>query len=682
MESSTTYSSLAKTDPAISAHEVSQVSSIKTNSPAPEILPYSEYSSDWEKNQGRQHHEGVRSGSEHEKGHTAGEHESPRERHHIFSITFLVLTLIIPLVALIAWAASVLRKTSTDHALFTSAAIGGQLTQFQAKAIDFVSGAIFAPVIIACANLCWFGLARTTVFNDQPASQQPVSLSAVTEMSITAAGSYDMLKIFTLIRTARIRFILFGVLVLASALASTLFANVIAYEAYSSIGSASPVSLRLLSLPSLKEVNGGVGDVGSAIYGFDTSDQAKLALQYNSLLTGLNYQIASSQLSTDLSYVQHNVTTQSLNNLNESIVQVTDIPAYKLSVQCEPANLTTFSIIQQGGYSVSIAFLNKGVLYNSVFYGQTDQINNAYNEDYYLAGFSINASSIFLGQFISGGGKMTPSTNFTASDYGNIPHNNFKTTWTNSTKSTLEVWGIACNIHRRLGSTTLTRSGNSWTQTNDGIVDQPTQISSLLSSFQTRYSYHAPGATLSGMGAAFANSALTVRDTSNNTKMYLNWTQYAQNMLYASASLQNTVLNLALSNSSNTSPEVTAQAAASDLVYRMTYVPGILILALVAMIVAGTIVLGLSIYSRESWALRTGRILEPVRLVMDCVVAFKASHDVAEAGRWSATDVRHLARDLKIGYSADASGFSHGDGMLRRGTTLQRQGYNGAPVLY
>ncbi|KAH8679734.1 hypothetical protein BGZ60DRAFT_400571 [Tricladium varicosporioides] len=681
MESSTTYSSLAKMDPAISAREVSQVSSIKTNSPAPEILPYSEYSSDWEKGQGHRHHEGERSGSEHEKNHNTGGHESPRERHHILSITLLLLTLIIPLTALIAWAASVLRKTSTDHTLFTSAAIGGQLTQFQAKAIDFVSGAIFAPVIIACANVCWFSLARTTVFNDQPVSQKPVSLSAVTEMSITATGSYDMLKMFRLVRTVRIRFILFGVLVLASALASTLFANVIAYEAYTSIGSALPVSLHLLSLPSLNPMSWSSGDRGSAVFGFGSADQAKLALQYNSLVTGLNYQNASSQLSTDSSYIQYNVTTQSLNNLNESVVQLANVPAYKLSVECEPANLTTFGIIQQGGYSITITFLNNGILYNSIIPGQLSQVDNSYSEQYYFAGFNGNASSIVLGQFTSGGGKMTPSTNFTASDYGNIPHNNFKTTWNNSTKSTLEVWGIACNIKRRLGSTSLTRSGTSWTQSDINITNPATQVQSLLYSFQARYEYHAPGATLSGMGSPFAASALTIPDPVNSN-MYLNWTLYAQNMLYASSSLQNTVFNLVLSNSSNTSPEVAAQASSSDLVYRMTYIPGILILALVAMIVAGAIVLGLTIYSRESWALRTGRILDPVRLVMDCVVAFKASHDVAEAGRWSASDVRHLAKELKIGYSADASGFNHGDGMLRRGTTLQRQGYNGAPALY
>jgi hypothetical protein len=300
-----------------------------------------------------------------------------------------------------------------------------------------------------------------------------------------------------------------------------------------------------------------------------------------------------------------------------------------------------------------------------------DQINNAYNENYNFVGFSLDASSIFLGTMTSGFGLHKASVPSSPSAFGNIPHYIFDTTYANSTKSTMEVWGIICTLHQRLGSLTLARNTSStsasWSRTAISISSVEKPVSPTLYSFQCRYGYHGPAATLSGIGGALALSAYNT-----DSNMTLNFLTYAQNFLCATASLQNTVINLALSNASVSSPSILVQADLQTLFYRISYVPGILILALVAMMVAGGIVAGLTIYSRGRFAMRTGRILDPVRLAFDCVDALRDCADVREAGAWSSRQVQEAATAWKVRYiiGREAEGYERGG--MKEGIRLRR----------
>lgn len=614
-------------------------------------------------------------GHEHEQDQQSNGHEEePRIQFQATQFSpgrFFALwaTVPIPTAVLIA---IVLRHASGP--IFSSAPIGGRLTQFEAKAIDFVCGAILAPLLIASANFCWFDLARTAVFNEKPIAQQPVSLLAVTELSITSSGSYDLLKLWALIRTARPRFILFGILVVASALASSLLANIIAYEAYTTSGETTLLSLRVLYLSSLDSFTAGglpQDDTASA-FGFEGADQVELAMQYTSLMTGLAFQNASRLLSSaNGTYIHENVTTSSLNDLPASVVKLDGVPAYQLSLTCEPAELTLLSIVAMGGYSVAIDVSTNTTLYNAYVPGQMDQIDNAYNDDYNFIGFSLDVSSIFLGTMTSGFGLHKPSVPSSPSTFGSIPHYTFNTTYANSTKSTMEVWGIICTLRQRLGSLTLARNTSStsasWSRSAISISSVEKTVSPILYSFQCRYGYHGPAATLSGIGGALALSAYNT--DSNRT---LNFLTYAQNFLYATASLQNTVINLALSNASVSSPSTLVQADLQGLFYRISYVPGILFLALVAMTAAGVIVAGLTIYSRGSFAMRAGRILNPARLTFDCVDALRDYADVREAGAWSSRQVKEVARAWKVRYIIGMEAVGDERGGIKEGIRLRR----------
>jgi hypothetical protein len=214
--------------------------------------------------------------------------------------------------------------------LFSSASIGGRFTQIQAKAIDFGVGAIAAPILIASANFLWFRVSRMTSFNENCNGSRAVPLRAVCELASTNTGSYNILKHFTLVKTSRPRFVLFSILVLLSALSSTLLMNAIAYEAY--LGPATQRSVMVQTL----NPNGGLKR---------TDYEPDLYLM--NMLNTLSYKNATSLLNEGNSYIGTNLTDISIANLSSSVTGLMDVPAYRVTTRCEPAGISDLNFSDQ-----------------------------------------------------------------------------------------------------------------------------------------------------------------------------------------------------------------------------------------------------------------------------------------------------------------------------------------------
>jgi hypothetical protein len=97
-----------------------------------------------------------------------------------------------------------------------------------------------------------------------------------------------------------------------------------------------------------------------------------------------------------------------------------------------------------------------------------------------------------------------------------------------------------------------------------------------------------------------------------------------------SASLENFIFNV------DRCAECTISAMADfkGVVYRITFIPGILLGALLAAAAATCIPLGLLLNSRKELSFRTGRVVDPLQLVVDCADALGNAELLRVTGPW------------------------------------------------
>ena len=176
---------------------------------------------------------------------------------------------------------------------------------------------------------------------------------------------------------------------------------------------------------------------------------------------------------------------------------------------------------------------------------------------------------------------------------------------------------------------TRNRSTGTWSHFRLSFGNPFVNPFSLLSVIEPPYNYHSPlPNTFGGIGGAIAASttaeskpcrpnysSYTPGYYEPGSKRTLNFTTFALNYLYASAGLENFIFNLDLcSRCIGRDHDIIVQALLENLVYRITYIPGILVLAFLAIVAAASIPLGTMLYWRGSFMLKTGRVLDPLRM--------------------------------------------------------------------
>jgi hypothetical protein len=253
-----------------------------------------------------------------------------------------VLLQVFAIVFILAFLIYVVRTSSIREAwLFSNVPIGGGFTQIQAKAIDFAVGALLAPIVIASANFLWFDTSRVACFNEKCNGPNAVSLQALAEVATTSSGSYNVLKHFALVKTHQSRLFLLGILVLFSALSSTLLSNAIAYEAYRAESPPRPVVMQTLDYNWLLK-----------------KDNYEPNLFLINTMNTLTYENATSLLYGDGSFVAANLTKVSVANLSASTVALMDVAAYRTMLDCKPAEINEFNFSSEALPNTS---LNPGI---------------------------------------------------------------------------------------------------------------------------------------------------------------------------------------------------------------------------------------------------------------------------------------------------------------------------------
>lgn len=267
----------------------------------------------------------------------------------LFLFILLCLSFCIPFVTLISWWARVYRP---DHLeMWRSAPIGGSFSQIGAKTIDFATSVFIAPIVMASINYVWFQWARIVSANEMPNSQTAVPLASVLELSTTSAGSYDLVKMWRILQAYRLRYTSMAILVLLSAISTSLFVNFVAYEAFPSsegFENSANSSLRYLSDPVISSINVSLGAT-AGMGDFGELSESTLSTEYTTLLHSVyfgDYKNDSGQAWTHITpeFVTANATKDSLDKVDDQIEQLWDVPGYRQTISCQPAKIQNFTI--------------------------------------------------------------------------------------------------------------------------------------------------------------------------------------------------------------------------------------------------------------------------------------------------------------------------------------------------
>jgi hypothetical protein len=252
--------------------------------------------------------------------------------------------------------------------------------------------------------------------------------------------------------------------------------------------------------------------------------------------------------------------------------------------------------------------------------------------------------------------------------FGDLPHYSFEVDFGDSaeTKTKMEAWGVVCEVNWQYGTMDMTRNGSTgtWSTSRHSFEDPFVNPFSWLSLMEISRAWRSPlPDAFGGIGGAIAASAASESKVCGRwsgclpgerlpgSKRTLNFTTFASNYLYLLASLDNFISNLDLCQGciGARDHDVTVQAVFENLTYRITYIPGLLIFTLFAIAVAASIPLGMLLCSRDSVVLRTGRVLDPLRLVFDCAEALKDVDSLGAVGHWSRRKLRKVADKLMVG---------------------------------
>ncbi|QDS75139.1 hypothetical protein FKW77_007747 [Venturia effusa] len=565
----------------------------------------------------------------------------------------------IPLIALVIWLVLTIPR-GNPFTTFAGARIGGRLTQTQAKGVDIVCSALLAPGLMTALDYFWFACARVSAVTEGHGRAAGVPLSALSTMSVSSSGSYDFFHMNALRKGQTYRLGMLTGLVLFSAIARSAFSNIIAYEAYTE-PKFTPRAGQLRSLTDSVVQRGArllTGSSSIAVFGYGTEQQSAVANRIAGLLTGISFSEASSQL-TEEAYIHVNATTDSMSSIAATVSSLTAVPGYRLTVDCTPDTPDLFSFVSlsessskmSASWSVKVDGGFTSNMFGAGIPGALTEIQSSYNEYYPFAAFyEQNASQVFL-SFVYPGFGLINDTVSIPSAYGDIhslTQNMTGTGWM-GTKKTMKIWGVRCWLNRQEGFLDLTHLPSmEWRIDNATFSDMKTRVSSYLAPWQTNLMYRAPQSTVAGIGPALSRSA------TNQTTQDVDFKAFALNYLYASAEAERAVFEVAATNASRDLPEDFYNVAGevNEEHYRITYIPIILLVGIIAMLLAASVVSAMAVYASKTLAARSFHEVNALRFLVDSAGGLQHEiRSIADAGLGGG-ETEKWADGYKVGYES------------------------------
>lgn len=566
------------------------------------------------------------------------------------------------------------------------------LSQIEAKVVDFFCSVVLAPCLVTAFDYLWFSYARVLAVNEVlPKDSIPIEALAIT--SSTDSGSFDLFKVWGLINARKWTLFLFSLMVLLSGSTKSLFSNVIAYEASNMIdGKTQIMSLQYLaaSFPLWTQ-----SPMPSTLdrYNFSITQRADFSSQFLSMLTYLSFNPGADKLE-DKYYIGINATTASLNALPSPVGSLSEVPGYRLSIDCRantPTALSMVDVFSDGNISLEL-FVDDdpakpnstATRYSASFSGgmQTAFADGVGGAVLPFVGFISDPrihEKLYLG-FLStlpvlGGVNNTGE----ASSYGELKY--FVTNqsiYMSSQPAKLPrifyAWGISCKVACQTGFHKLEKTDTgSWKRVaNASRYQEETYFPELrISDWAWEFGYRAPGhKTMPGFGPVFYNTAskCPTWPSCEHSGTNFSYEKIALNALYAIGDTNRMLNEISMQNAGQEG-SFQVSGGIMEQRYRITYVPLILFGGLLSCLCACLITFGLLVYHWRirSRSFRMWRKVNVTRLLADAVDGLRNEKDFYHISRRDNTALREWSEDYHVRYVECTD---------ENGTTIKLENFN------
>ena len=188
--------------------------------------------------------------------------------------------------------------------------------------------------------------------------------------------------------------------------------------------------------------------------------------------------------------------------------------------------------------------------------------------------------------------------------------------------------------------------------TSSAFDEKSVAVPDRLFHFQSAYQYRAPleeaRVGLSGMGTALGSQALP---DDSSFAVGVNMSTFANNFLYAAGVVESSIFNIALLNSTRTPAAYTVNGLHEVIKYRITYIPGILILGLIGLTTCAALVLGMTLHSwRAARSLWTGQTVDGLRFVADFAPAVKGEEGLVNVDLRDSANLERWGKETMLVY--------------------------------
>ncbi|KAH7274738.1 hypothetical protein B0J15DRAFT_450 [Fusarium solani] len=499
-------------------------------------------------------------------------------------------------------------KLNTRKGFTQSEPIGGRFSSIWAKLIDAACSILIAPGLLALANWYIFKLVRLCAISQGTVGDRSVNLKALSELAGTDWGSYSPLKHWTFVRTRDPRLICLATVALPSALSFSFLTNATAYEA---------IGFNIANVTQKVETLYGPKDdapskvISGIIY---SAQDIELSAQLTRSLHNIPPEIGTTNTSHQAVL---NVSSQSLSRISKSAKRLFNVPVYQLAASCKPADIRDFQVqfdSREESYAefhirIKIAskladFKGRGRNMAPSMKGQSD-IGVARP----LVAFKDE--KIWIGWFYYTEEKDTATY---LTDYGRLDTYRYSPEkddqvldWT--------ICGVTCELSITMGTATVNRKD--WSISGVHLDEQTRRFEErrpLLYSLQNKWEIASPAFYKTpGLGGHLADAVSVSGSGIQMSIIHFIVKAFA----WLEAKMRDVAYNMAERDSGrNMNVEVMVEGNGEQL-YTMTFVPWILLTGLLALGTAGLLAIGLTLDFLRTPSLRSGRMLSPVRLMME-----------------------------------------------------------------
>ncbi|KAF5645192.1 hypothetical protein F25303_5701 [Fusarium sp. NRRL 25303] len=501
-------------------------------------------------------------------------------------------------------------EVKTDKSYISAVIVGGNLSSTEAKLIDAAFSILVAPAVVAVANWHMFKLARLSAVNEHSGRNSAVSMKVLVEVASTGWRSFSPLKFWTFVRSRRPRVICLGMITILSALSFSLLGNAVAYQ-QAGVDTSTQVLEYLYDTHSM--LPGGSRPVPLDDQSIQQQVSARLQDRLSRLPQGMLKSSTTGQVSVNVSDQSH--------RRNPHLRFVLEEAASVLgseSTTYEATFGTNESAVSKTALDAAKA-TNPGIAYPLI----------AFNETALWIGVMDSEHEDVPVVTTERWGSLIPFTKgFPITEQPDGRQTNYSLRY-----YSLRFSGLTCRLNRSTGWADIKVNGSDWSMIENTLVDEKPDtghdmpvlsLTASLSTFDDGRDGRPPG-----LGGHLLREALGVATEGSRQSWDLE--TLADAFLWY---------------------EIEARQSNID-EYAMTFVPWILMSGLATLGTACVLTLGLTLDSWKVYSLRSGRMLDPIRLTADVGVALD-KQVFEECSTWHATRLNKCADEARFQYEPDA----------------------------